>query len=149
MSFRQHAAPCPAGQPPDGSRRLDLCPDFNVFPVWVGHSTTRDAEPLDLSEELIARLKAWAQEWEDNICAAHRPDEVTMDHWLSQYDDLATALAAETGATVASRGLIDLPDEDCPHCGDAAILARAEARQRSRPEHHFPSDSTQGWHPYA
>lgn len=147
MSFREHASSCPDGQPPDGSRRLDLCPDFNTFPVSVGHSE-RDRAHLDLSAQLTACLRSWAQEWEDNISAAHSPDKLTMDHWLSQYDDLAAALAAETGATVASRGLIDLPDEDCPHCGDAAILARAEARQRTRPDANVPSDRSQGWHPY-
>ncbi len=128
MSFREHASNCPDGQPPDGSCRLDLCPDFNAFPVWVGNSD-RDHEPLNLSAELTARLKAWAQEWEGNISAAHSPDQPTMDHWLSQYDDLADSLASETGATVVGHGLIDLRCEDCPHCGSAVLIARALARR--------------------
>ncbi len=84
---------------------------------------------LKLSDDLTACLKAWAQEWENKISAAHSPDQPTMDHWLSQYDDLATSLANETGATVVGHGLIDLRCEDCPHCGSAVLLARAMAKR--------------------
>lgn len=149
VSFREHAASCPDGQPPDGSRRLDLCPDFNTFPVWVGNGT-RDAEPLNLSTELTACLNAWAQEWEEKISAAHSLDKPTMDRWLSQYDDLAESLHNETGAIVVGHGLIDLRSEDCPHCGTTALVNRALAK---RPGRRVRRDSSIGphgtWHPYS
>ncbi|XAS75674.1 hypothetical protein V3G39_13575 [Dermatophilaceae bacterium Sec6.4] len=117
--------------------------------MWVGNGP-RGAEPRNLSAQLTARLTAWAQEWEEKISAAHSPDKLARDHWLSQYDDLAASLQAETGATVVDHGLIELRSEDCPHCGTTALLDRARAKRAGRhPHRDSSSDPLVTWHPYS
>lgn len=86
-----------------------LMPDYGAeLPLWADRWGNIDWHFTRFSRELLDRLAAWQQEFDDNFHpweSGWRSASV-RDRWAREADDLATAVSAELGTR--SKLVVDL-----------------------------------------
>lgn len=128
--FRQHPGWCPSGWPSDGRRRVDLFPDWGgPLPLWVRGGMVSHAS---ISQRLRADLHHWNDDWEAHVVPGQPFEDAS---WLQAWERVGEALARrvelETGShVVMCWPTFDHRDDACPHCGEAAAIARIEQRRQ-------------------